>query len=87
MSDFLEWVLIVGITIWLTLWLAPVETYFNRKRNVDKAVWLEKMNMFGQWEKTAVFIGYYNNITACIDFKAAYTEKYHADQYRCSGVD
>ena len=87
MRYFLEWALIVGITVWLTLWLAPMETYLNLNRNVDQVVWMEKLNMFGQWEKTTIFIGYYNNFSACIDFKDTYTKKYHADQYRCREVN
>ena len=87
MRYFIEWVLIVAIAIWVTLWLVPMGTYLSFNRNVDQAVWLEKMNMFRQWEKTAVFFGYYNNSSACLDFKDTYTKKYYADKYRCREVN
>lgn len=87
MRYFIEWVLIVAIAIWVTLWLVPMGTYLSFNRNVDQAVWLEKMNMFRQWEKTAVFFGYYNNSSDCLDFKDTYTKKYYADKYRCREVN
>lgn len=77
-------VLIVFITVWITLWLAPFGTYLSVNRNTGgQTVYLEKLNMFGQWEKTALFFGYYNNFSACLDFKDTYTKKYYADEYRC----
>ena len=42
--------------------------------------------MFGQWEKTALFFGYNNNSSACLDFEDTYTKKYYADKYRCREV-
>ena len=86
MKQFIEGALIVAITISITLWLAPMETYLSFNRNIGQAVWLEKQNMFGQSEKTTVFFGYYNNSSACLDFKDTYTKKYYADEYRCREV-
>ena len=87
MRHFVEGALIVVITTWMVLWLAPLGTYLSVNRNIGgQAVWLEKMNMFGQWEKTAVFFGYYNNSPACLDFKDTYTKKYYADKYRCREI-
>lgn len=86
MKQFIEGALVVVITISITLWLAPMGTYLSFNRNIGQAVWLEKQNMFGQWEKTTVFFGYYNNSSACLDFKDTYTKKYYADEYRCREV-
>ncbi len=88
MSYFIELILFIAIIVWLTLWLVPLETYLSFNRNTDgKAVYLEKRNMFGSWEKTSLFFGYYNNLSACSDFKNTYTKKYYADQYRCTYVE
>ena len=87
MRHFLTGFTIGLVVILITLLLAPFGTYVSLNRNTgSEAVWLEKLNMFRDWEKTSLFFGYYDNLAACVDFKDTYTKKYYADKYRCREV-
>ncbi len=46
-------------------------------------VYLEKLNMFGEWERTAVMFGYYDNYEGCEEIKNAVISKYPNINYRC----
>lgn len=49
----------------------------------SEKVYLEKNNMYGEWEKTAIMFGYYDNYDACMEINKALTEKYPSNIYRC----
>jgi hypothetical protein len=54
------------------------------KPNKSAEVYLEKNDMFtGEWTKTALMFGYYDNYDACIEIKTALSEKYPDLKYRC----
>lgn len=50
----------------------------------SEIVYLEKYNMFGEWERTSVMFGYYNNYDACMEINTALTDKYLGNVYRCT---
>jgi len=39
--------------------------------------------MFGEWEKTSVMYGFYNNFEGCEEIKNALLKKFPDSQYRC----
>jgi len=49
----------------------------------SEVVTLEKYNMFGEWEKTSVMYGFYNNFEGCEEIKNALLKKFPDSQYRC----
>ena len=49
----------------------------------SEMVYLEKYNMFGEWEKTSVMFGFYDNYEGCEEIKAALLKKFPDSQYRC----
>lgn len=51
--------------------------------NKSEVVSLEKYNMFGEWEKTSVIYGFYNNYQGCEEIKSALLKNYPDSQYRC----
>ena len=50
----------------------------------SEMVYLEKYNMFGEWERTSVMFGYYNNYDACMEITTALIDKYPGNLYRCT---
>jgi len=46
-------------------------------------VYLEKYNMFGEWERTAIMFGFYNNYEGCEEIKNALFLNYPNLEYRC----
>lgn len=46
-------------------------------------VYLEKYNMFGEWERTSVMFGFYDNYEGCEEIKSALLKKFPDSQYRC----
>ncbi len=55
------------------------------KSNKSAEVYLEKSDMFtGEWTKTALMFGYYNNYDACMEIKSALSEKFPDLKYRCT---
>ena len=49
----------------------------------SEVVSLEKYNMFGEWERTSVMFGFYDNYEGCEEIKAALLKKFPDSQYRC----
>ncbi len=55
------------------------------KSNKSAEVYLEKSDMFtGEWTKTALMFGYYDNYDACMEIKSALSEKFPDLKYRCT---
>ena len=49
----------------------------------SEMVYLEKYNMFGEWERTSVMFGFYDNYEGCEEIKSALLKKFPDSQYRC----
>lgn len=49
----------------------------------SEMVCLEKYNMFGEWERTSVMFGFYDNYEGCEEIKSALLKKFPDSQYRC----
>ena len=55
------------------------------KPNKSSEVYLEKSDMFtGEWTRTALMFGYYDNYDACEEIKSALSEKFPDLKYRCT---
>lgn len=64
---------------------APLLIISCSKPNKATEVYLEKSDMFtGEWTRTALMFGYYDNYDACIEIKTALSEKYPDLKYRCT---
>jgi hypothetical protein len=66
--------------IFLTVLLLLLITSCS-KPNKSEEVYLEKS---GEWTKTALMFGYYNNYDACMEIKSALLEKFPDLKYRCT---
>ena len=65
--------------------LLPLAITACSKSNKSAEVYLEKSDMFrGEWTKTALLFGYYDNYQACEEIKSALSEKYPDLKYRCT---
>jgi hypothetical protein len=53
----------------------------------SEMVYLEKYNMFGEWERTSVMFGFYNNYEGCEAVKDALLTKFPESKYRCSAIN
>jgi hypothetical protein len=50
----------------------------------SEKVYLEKNNMFGEWERVGILFGFYDNYEGCNEINKALTEKYPGNIYRCT---
>ena len=53
----------------------------------SEMVYLEKYNMFGEWERTSVMFGFYDNYEGCEEIKNALLIKFPESKYRCSAIN
>ena len=76
--------LLVGVG---SIYFAPIETLarYNKGGKFSSFASLTKDGAFGQ-TKTALFFGYGNNLEACSEFKAQYTNKCYKDVYYCDEI-
>ncbi len=43
--------------------------------------------MFGEWERTSVMFGFFNNYEGCEEIKNALLIKFPESKYRCSAIN
>ena len=50
----------------------------------SKDQWIEKYNVFDQWEKVGIVFGFMDDYEFCDDVIKMYMARYPTDRYRCN---
>lgn len=50
----------------------------------EQSVWFEIKNAFGEWEKTILVFGYWDDFSACAELVSMFSSRYPLRETRCN---